>query len=138
MKAYSDQYKDPRWQKKRLEIMERDGFACRHCDSKTETLNVHHAYYKKGFCIWEYHESTMITLCEGCHKRWHLIMTAVKINSANEMFLRALDALVDANVLLEGESDLSGVVLMSNAVKLAYNSGSANAMEEDFHAAPNA
>lgn len=64
-----DNYKDPRWQKKRLEIMERDGFRCRSCGSETETLNVHHAYYEKGKMPWEYDNKVLITWCEKCHKQ---------------------------------------------------------------------
>lgn len=58
-----------RWQKKRLKIMERDSFTCRLCDSKTETLNVHHKEYLRGRDPWDYEERLLITLCEGCHAR---------------------------------------------------------------------
>jgi len=66
--TYSEQYKDPRWQKKRLEIMQRDEFKCRSCGDKNSTLNVHHAVpYKKDKFIWEYENSDLLTLCEDCH-----------------------------------------------------------------------
>lgn len=45
--TYYEMLKDPRWQKKRLEIMERDEFACRDCGDKESTLNVHHTYYEE-------------------------------------------------------------------------------------------
>lgn len=66
-KSYYEKLRDPRWQKKRLEIMERDGFTCRDCGSATNTLNVHHAYYEKGFDPWEYPDGSLKTLCELCH-----------------------------------------------------------------------
>jgi hypothetical protein len=40
--------KDPRWQKKRLEVMDRNAFTCSSCYSKTKTLNVHHPVYEKN------------------------------------------------------------------------------------------
>ena len=74
-KAESDwaaKYRDPRWQKMRLQIMERDGFACRHCGkSEGVTLNVHHSYYEAGRNPWEYEEDTLVTWCEECHKKRH-------------------------------------------------------------------
>ena len=62
-----DQYKDPRWQKKRLEIMQRDNFTCCMCDDTTSTLNVHHRKYILGRKPWEYEDEDFITLCEECH-----------------------------------------------------------------------
>jgi len=65
--SYSDKLKDPRWQKKRLEIFERDKFTCRYCRSKEKTLNVHHIKYSKGRDPWEYDNDMLETLCEDCH-----------------------------------------------------------------------
>ena len=44
---YWEKLRDPRWQKKRLEIMERDDFTCVHCQDNASTLNVHHGFYTK-------------------------------------------------------------------------------------------
>lgn len=41
-KSYAEKLRDPRWQKKRLKIFERDGWACQDCRSTTNTLNLHH------------------------------------------------------------------------------------------------
>jgi hypothetical protein len=65
---FTDQYKDPRWQKKRLQIMERDEFMCISCQETEKTLNVHHLEYIKDKFIWDYPNSELITLCEDCHK----------------------------------------------------------------------
>lgn len=64
---YSDKLKDPRWQKKRLEIMGRSDFACEECGEKDKTLSVHHLYYKKGLNPWEYSNDSLRCLCEFCH-----------------------------------------------------------------------
>jgi hypothetical protein len=59
--------RDPRWQRKRLEVMERAGFACEDCGETTKTLNVHHTHYVKGRKPWEYQTSELRCLCEDCH-----------------------------------------------------------------------
>jgi len=63
---YAEKLKDPRWQKKRLEVMERDGFACRDCLDDKSTLNVHHCHYSKGD-PWDTDSKFLMTLCEDCH-----------------------------------------------------------------------
>jgi len=67
--TYSEKLKDPRWQKKRLEILSRDEFTCRHCFEDGETLHVHHLVYKRGQNPWEYDNEDLVTLCESCHEQ---------------------------------------------------------------------
>src|SRR4028119_18398 len=66
---YSEQLRDPRWQKKRLQILERDGFACVTCGDTKSTLHVHHIKYGKRSSPWEVPAEWLKTLCEGCHER---------------------------------------------------------------------
>lgn len=68
---YLEKLKDPRWQKKRLEIFERDGWECTNCGNKDETLHVHHTYYLSGREPWEYPDGSLKTRCEMCHKDGH-------------------------------------------------------------------
>lgn len=65
---YAEMLKDPRWQKKRLEVMQRDGFRCQHCLSNKKELQVHHIVYRKGAKPWEYDNKDLITLCKQCHE----------------------------------------------------------------------
>lgn len=65
---YWQQMLDPRWQRRRLEIFNRDGFKCRECNSQTETLSVHHSYYEKGVMAWEYPDEALRSVCRDCHK----------------------------------------------------------------------
>lgn len=58
----------PLWQKKRLEIMQRDNFTCQHCGSTNKSLQVHHLWYSPLKKPWEYDNSAFITLCEHCHE----------------------------------------------------------------------
>lgn len=66
--TYSEKLRDPRWQKRRLEIMQRDSFRCRNCTDDTTTLNVDHRIYRKRLEPWEYVDADLWTLCEVCHK----------------------------------------------------------------------
>lgn len=68
---YAEQRLDPRWQQKRLIVMQRDKFTCQHCSSTTKTLNVHHSYYVTGRMVWEYPDWSLTTLCRDCHKDEH-------------------------------------------------------------------
>ena len=69
--TYAEQLKSPKWQKKRLEILERDGFICTNCGEDDKQLHVHHRYYGKNKKVWEYDDDTLTTLCEECHKYEH-------------------------------------------------------------------
>ena len=65
--SYSEKLRDPRWQKKRLCVMQRDGFACRDCGDEKSTLQVHHCHYEKGG-PWMTDERFLLTLCQPCHE----------------------------------------------------------------------
>lgn len=69
--TYQEQLKSPKWQKKRLEIMQRDGFKCRSCGDDKSQLSVHHIFYLKGKKVDEYHNSFLLTLCDKCHNELH-------------------------------------------------------------------
>jgi hypothetical protein len=65
--SYSELLKHPFWQKKRLEIFQRDNFACRECTDTISNLQVHHLYYTKDTMPWDYPGDAMITVCGLCH-----------------------------------------------------------------------
>ncbi len=65
--TYAEKLKDPRWQKKRLEIFQRDQFRCMECFSDEKTLQVHHKAYK-GKEPWDTQNEFLITYCEKCHQ----------------------------------------------------------------------
>lgn len=63
--SYKEKLKSPKWQKKRLEILQRDDFKCVYCnDDKTE-LQIHHLKYTKE--PWDAPNEDLITLCKHCH-----------------------------------------------------------------------
>lgn len=65
--TYAEKLRDPRWQRKRTEILQRDDFTCCICLSKTKFLNVHHLVYAK-VDPWDYPNHLLQTLCDDCHK----------------------------------------------------------------------
>lgn len=65
--AYSEKLRDPRWQKMRLEVFNRDDWRCCVCGTKEVTLNVHHRWYERGQEPWEASLDQLVTLCEDCH-----------------------------------------------------------------------
>ncbi len=65
---YSQKLKDPRWQKKRLEILERDEWTCQKCFDSDSTLVVHHRRYLPNANPWDYPDDLLLTLCEDCHE----------------------------------------------------------------------
>lgn len=68
---YKEQIKSPLWQKKRLEILSRDKFACVVCGSTDKQLHVHHKRYIAGRNYWDYPDELLVTLCEDCHRKAH-------------------------------------------------------------------
>ena len=86
--SYSEKLKDPRWQKRRLEIFNRDNWTCVSCNRKDLSLHVHHIKYIPGLEPWDYCPSHLVTYCEFCHNTEHLIgdqindclMEVIKLN----------------------------------------------------------
>jgi hypothetical protein len=64
--AYAQKLKDPRWQKRRLEILSRDEFACALCGDSENTLHVHHIAYTTEE-PWNAPDHQLVTLCASCH-----------------------------------------------------------------------
>jgi hypothetical protein len=62
---------DPRWQKKRLEVLNAAGWCCEMCGDSESTLHVHHKQYIKGRDPWEYEVGQLCALCKDCHSASH-------------------------------------------------------------------
>lgn len=69
--TYAEKLADPRWQRKRLEIFNRDNWKCTQCAKGNRTLHIHHKKYIKGANPWEYESHFLATLCYVCHKKEH-------------------------------------------------------------------
>lgn len=95
--TYSEKLKDPRWQKKRLEILERDKFTCQECGDATKELNVHHRHYLPKADPWNYENEVLATLCRDCHaERTELnLWLAIQLGKAGASQIRMLAELFE-------------------------------------------
>lgn len=76
--SYQKKLQDPRWQKKRLKILERDNWSCTKCGDAENELHVHHKKY-----TGEPHEAPddyLETLCRHCHSLFHFLKTTIEFN----------------------------------------------------------
>lgn len=64
---YAELLRDPRWQKKRLEVLSAAEFKCSDCEDDKSPLHVHHRYYVSGRLPWEYPDFCFVVLCKTCH-----------------------------------------------------------------------
>ena len=99
--VYWEMLKDPRWQKKRLEILEAHRWRCDMCFATDRELNVHHGYYRRDAAPWEYEDETLHVLCVDCHKR-----ATDEINQLRRIIARVHPMLI--HVLLEDVADWVG------------------------------
>lgn len=63
--SYSDTLRDPRWQRRRLEEMQRASFACECCQASHRELHIHHLMYRGE--PWEVPAGWLEVLCNRCH-----------------------------------------------------------------------
>jgi len=129
--SYYDKLKDPKWQKKRLEILNRDNFTCQSCMSDDNTLHVHHKSYDKGREPWDYPNTCFITLCEECH--------GVEQHCLKESFSATKDLLINSDITNSGyieiveslyQYDRNGMVLSELLREISLDGDMQNAVLE--------
>jgi hypothetical protein len=106
MSKWSSAFRDPRWQKKRLKFMERDGWACCSCGAQDRVLNVHHISYEAGKAPWEYPEETLVTWCEECHKKRHSMMQQMQEENAQLKQIAEGKQIESENTRLKIDADM--------------------------------
>lgn len=77
--AYLKLLKNPKWQKKRLEILQSRKWECEACGATEECLHVHHNKYVYSRMPWDYEDSDFVVLCEHCHADVEMLKVADKI-----------------------------------------------------------
>lgn len=79
-KPYVELLRDRRWQRRRLEIFQRDDFKCVKCGCENPEVQVHchHKYYRWGRAPWDYPDDALDTRCEKCHRITELLKDALK------------------------------------------------------------
>jgi hypothetical protein len=121
--SYLQLLRNPKWQRKRLEIFQRDNWNCQRCGDSNSNLQVHHRYYNLSFKPWEYPNDALITYCELCHYKvefykWidtyggsNLIYQGFLINDVND-----IKALV--TVKIEEDNNKESVVSYAEQIKI--------------------
>lgn len=137
---YSDQIKSPKWQKKRLEILELRGFKCEICSDEENQLHVHHRFYIKGRKAWEYDNDVFQVLCHKCHEKEHSKVTKNEFSEyENELIIalrkaKVFDSEVNWLTLLLENYDRYGNGLFNNIHSLisGENDSLMETMQEYF------
>ena len=68
-KKYSDDLQNPLWQRRRLEIFNRDNWTCTLCLDDRSMLAVHHLAYNGK--PWQVNGNLLKTVCCHCHDAIH-------------------------------------------------------------------
>lgn len=98
-KSYKEKLLDPRWQKKRLKILDRDNFTCQLCNDTETTLHVHHYNYNKNYNPWDVEDNCLVTYCSDCHAFIEIvkeridpysILKIIKSRTANDIMVFSL------------------------------------------------
>ena len=76
---YKRKLANPKWQRKRLEIFERDNWACVKCGQTERELQVHHIKYLQGKEPHEHPNELLETLCANCHHSETVIQVLSKM-----------------------------------------------------------
>lgn len=91
-KTYSEKLKDPRWQKRRLEVLQRDNFTCQLCGDAETELHVHHQSYVKGCQPWEYDLPNFTTYCKHCHAAAEALKGECELIKVDKSFSHNMNA----------------------------------------------
>ncbi len=120
-KSYVEKLKDPRWQRKRLEVLKTTDFHCELCGDHESTLHVHHKLYLKGKEPWEYHRNQLVVLCDRCHENVHAE------NPFEEL------AAVISSFPLEGPINARGISIMLAGLLMGVEEGGPDLEDERFY-----
>jgi 5-methylcytosine-specific restriction endonuclease McrA len=88
---YSNLLKNPQWQRKRLEVFQRDKFTCQCCGAKDKEIHLHHLLYKKGSLPHDYDNEMLVTLCCDCHDFAHKDLRKITALIAFEVLKKGVD-----------------------------------------------
>ena len=102
--SYSERLTDPKWQKRRLEILQRDNWKCTYCGNDKIELQVHHVDYIPGIKVYEYPDDMLKTLCIECHQNENN-REKLEVNLSNTLKMKgfmigdllSLSCLIDTN-----------------------------------------
>ncbi len=95
MKTYAEKLLDPRWQKRKSEILRAAQFRCEDCGRDDLTLHVHHCAYMTGKEPWEYDNSLLMSVCPKHHKERQELEDALRVEMGRITRFLSIDRLRD-------------------------------------------
>lgn len=116
--TYSEKLKDPRWQKKRLEIMQRDEFTCSVCGDTESPLVIHH--YKYDGEPWEVDDEYLATMCWNCHEEEHTLIEAARKQLKELTCAMDSETLININYFIYRLAEESNLPLFVSSDALQY------------------
>jgi hypothetical protein len=102
MSIYSSRLRDPRWQRRRLEVLEKALWRCSQCGEEKKELQVHHLIYRKGNMPWEYADEDLAVLCVECHELATDAKAAIDQGMINLKFPGQIDGLLTVLGFIDG------------------------------------
>jgi hypothetical protein len=104
--SYKDKLRDPRWQRRRLDVLNAANWTCQDagCKSNTKTLEVHHCYYLPDTDPWDYPTDAYLALCEDCHEERQQLERDIKISLSRCLRLVPIQRLKRAAIRLFSEA----------------------------------
>jgi hypothetical protein len=63
MSNYTQKLKNPKWQKRRLAVLERAKWRCEDCGEDASELQVYHCAYVRALEPWEHGDDLLMCLC---------------------------------------------------------------------------
>jgi hypothetical protein len=115
---YAVKLKDPRWQKKRLEIFNRDNFTCRICGDTETTLAVHHLKYQGE--PWDAPNEKLITVCEDCHIEIEELKSEINDFNTLKILKRKFKSELDRELYISFDESLRHKVYQLNGSCSSY------------------
>ncbi len=105
--TYAEQLRHPRWQRRRLERLNKADFRCEKCSVDDRPLHVHHKAYRNGAAPWEYADDELLVLCEDCHRDEHDLRPASPLERfeclLDALTTEAIDRALTVDEMLRGE-----------------------------------
>lgn len=128
---YSEKLKSPKWQKKRLEILNRDNFKCCLCgDEKTE-LHVHHLKYT-GANPENAPNKDLETLCKDCHSAKTFFPSKEKIIKAQKKNNVIVAILEDKTIVVFFKEDCGNFKYLLGFLEKGFLLNMVNEFEKEF------
>lgn len=83
--TYAEKLLNPKWQRKRLEILQRAEWRCQECQAEDRTLHVHHIYYPACCEPWDVPGELLLALCDFHHRERQAVEAVIFVEVAKHL-----------------------------------------------------